>query len=301
TARVRLRQCSVAQPDPSGVERMGEGPARRAHHPAGVAAAGGARVRHLSREQSPPQSGDRRGRAGYLPGRDHLGWAEAIIQRRRRQQTGRTYRGHRARRPEGATGDLELGARSSQLRRLRVGDRVSDDQQRLVLTAHPLQRIGAFAFAALARARTLDAVSPELFAGVVQRMTDDAVRAALVRDSKRPAGYWLRCSRSFFPNAKMNHPSAARKDDSTLSAEVRRWRQMPHQETWPQAECILCGRRAVGYFGKSDVPLAESDIYRNTTPRGHEGRALCWPSLDCFYALPYGCRRTGGPSIGVHS
>lgn len=178
---------------------------------------------------------------------------------------------------------------------------MSDDQQRLVLTAHPLQRIGAFAFAALARARTLDAVSPELFAGVVQRMTDDAVRAALVRDSKRPAGYWLRCSRSFFPNAKMNHPSAARKDDSTLSAEVRRWRQMPHQETWPQAECILCGRRAVGYFGKSDVPLAESDIYRNTTPRGHEGTALCWPCLNCFYALPYGCRLTGGPSIAVHS
>src|SRR5690606_29921542 len=58
---------------------------------------------------------------------------------------------------------------------------------------------------------------------------------------------------------------------------------------------------AVGFYGKSDVPLAESDVYRNTTPRGHEGTALCWPCLNCFYALPYGCRLTGGPSIAVHS
>lgn len=178
---------------------------------------------------------------------------------------------------------------------------MSDEQHRLVLTAHPLQRVGAFAFAALARARTPDAVSAEAFVHTVERMTDDAVRAALVRDSKNPAGYWLKCSRSFFPNAKMNHPSSAKKDDTTLSADVRQWRQMPDEVTWPEVGCVLCGRPAVGFYGKSDVPLAESDVYRNTTPRGHEGTALCWPCLNCFYALPYGCRLTGGPSIAVHS
>jgi hypothetical protein len=57
----------------------------------------------------------------------------------------------------------------------------------------------------------------------------------------------------------------------------------------------------VGFFGKRDVALAESEAYRNTTPRGHEGMSLCWPCLSCFYALPYGSQLTGGSSIALHS
>src|SRR5262249_30979152 len=38
-----------------------------------------------------------------------------------------------------------------------------------------------------------------------------------------------------------------------------------------------------------------------TTPRGHEGMALCWACLCSFYALPYGCALTGGPSGALHS
>jgi hypothetical protein len=183
-----------------------------------------------------------------------------------------------------------------------MGDRVSvDEQHRLVLTAHPLQRVGAYALARLAGVGNPQAVSPEGFRSATDRMAHDAVKAALVRDSKQPDGYWLKCSRSFFPNAKMNHPIIVKKDDASLREEVERWRRLPDRSRWPTAACVLCGRSAVGFFGKLDVPLAESDIYRNTTPRGHEGTALCWPCVCCYYALPYGCRLTGGPSIALHS
>jgi hypothetical protein len=99
----------------------------------------------------------------------------------------------------------------------------------------------------------------------------------------------------------MNHPSNGKKDSATVRAAVDAWRRMPDPQVWPQAACVLCGRPAVRYFGKVDVPLAESEIYRNTTPRGHEGMALCWPCVCSFYALPYGCQLTGGPAVTVHS
>lgn len=182
-----------------------------------------------------------------------------------------------------------------------MGDSVTDEQYRLVLTAHPLQRIGAYALARLGGVSQPEALTPDAFQAATERMTRDAVRAALVRDSKHPDGYWLKCSRSFFPNSKMNHPSVTRKDDTTVATEVQQWRAQPPSESWPGAACVLCGRAAVKFFGKLDVPLAESDLYRNTTPRGHEGTALCWPCVCSFYALPYGCRLTGGPSIAVHS
>jgi hypothetical protein len=177
----------------------------------------------------------------------------------------------------------------------------ADEQHRLVLTPHPLQRVGAYALARLAGAGAPRDVTAGGFRRATARMTSDAVRAALGPDSKQPDGYWLKCSRSFFPGSKMNHWTIARKDGRVVQAEVEQWRRMPEPGTWPAAACVLCGRAAVRFFGKLDVPLAESDLYRNTTPRGHRGTALCWPCVCSFYALPYGCRLTGGPSIVLHS
>lgn len=181
------------------------------------------------------------------------------------------------------------------------GSGVSTDpeQTRLVLTAHPLQRVGAYALAVLGKASSPEHLSPEGFERAVETMSADAVAAALVRDTKIDAGFWLKCSRSFFPNSKMNHHGNSKKSDAVIRDAVREWRRMP--STRPNAECVLCGRPAVGFFGKRDVPLAERETYRNSTPRGHAGMALCWPCLCSFYALPYGCRLTGGPSIALHS
>ncbi|MEU9885861.1 hypothetical protein [Sphaerisporangium sp. NPDC051011] len=180
-------------------------------------------------------------------------------------------------------------------------DTDQDAQSRLVLSPHPLQRVGAFALATLGQGATPERLTPEAFEKTVSILTEHAVTAALARDTKSDRGFWLKASLSFFPNSKMNHHSNAKKDDVTIGDAVQAWRRCPERGTWPAAACVMCGRAAVGFFGKVDVPLAESDLYRNTTPRGHEGMALCWPCLCSFYALPYGCRLTGGQSIALHS
>lgn len=174
------------------------------------------------------------------------------------------------------------------------------DGDGVVLTPHPLQRIGAYALASLAKVGSPAEISGDSLTAVARKMADDAAEAAGT-DSKQPEGFWLKCSFSFFPNAPMNHPGNAKKSRADVVAAVRRWREKPDQEQAPGVPCVLCGRPAARYYGKVDVPLAESDIYRNTTPRGHEGVALCWPCVCCFHALPYGCLLTGGPAVAIHS
>ncbi|MFI9531131.1 hypothetical protein [Micromonospora rosaria] len=169
------------------------------------------------------------------------------------------------------------------------------------LTAHPLQRIGAFALAALADVQSPAAVSGERLVAVADWMTDHVVDAATGPDTKTPAGFWLKCSLSLFPNSPMNHPSNGKKPQRVVADAVRRWRGRPKQEQNPHVPCTLCGRPAAGFYGKMDVPLAESDLYRNSTPRHHHGMALCWPCLCCFHALPYGSQLTGGPAVVLHS
>ncbi|MDT3395293.1 hypothetical protein RKE29_01280 [Streptomyces sp. B1866] len=177
----------------------------------------------------------------------------------------------------------------------------------VVLTAHPLQRVGAFALAALVGQR-----DPVLGPGDLDRAMDVVVRAAVsasVRESKDADGFWQKVSLSFFPNSPMNHPGRRKgktaegrpKSDADVQAAVRAWLRQPDPADWPGVGCVLCGRRSVGFYGKRDVVLAASDAYRNTTPRGHEGMALCWPCLCCFYALPFGCQLTGGSSAALHS
>nr|WP_055506818.1 hypothetical protein [Nonomuraea pusilla] len=178
---------------------------------------------------------------------------------------------------------------------------IDEERMRLELTAHPLQRIGAYALSILARCSDPRQVTQEALGKAMDEITEHAVTAALVRDTKREDAFWLKSSLSFFPNSPMFHPSNGKKSDTQIEEAVRRWRTMPKPAEHLEVPCVLCGRQAVKFFGKLDVPLAESHIYRNTTPRGHEGLALCWPCVCSFYALPYGCRLTGGPAIALHS
>src|SRR5262249_49756896 len=109
----------------------------------------------------------------------------------------------------------------------------------------------------------------------VDAMTEDAVQAA-GQDTKAAKGFFLKSSLSLFPNSPMGHPSNVRRTNGENAERVRQWRSRPAQRLVPGLACVLCSEPAVGFYGKMDVPLAESDIYRNTTPRGHEGMALCW-------------------------
>ncbi|MEU9157308.1 hypothetical protein AB0D59_43895 [Streptomyces sp. NPDC048417] len=175
------------------------------------------------------------------------------------------------------------------------------EQVSLRLTPHPLQRVGAFALAAFAGARHPDMVAGPLFEAAAEKVTAAAVRAALVRDTKAEAGFLLKCSYSLWPNSKMNHPRNKKLSDAEVTEAVRAWRTIPAPQTWPGTGCVLCGAVAVGFYGKSDVVLAESVAYRNSTPRGHAGLALCWPCVCSFHSVPFGSQLTGGPSTVVHT
>ncbi|MFC7216891.1 hypothetical protein ACFQLX_01700 [Streptomyces polyrhachis] len=179
------------------------------------------------------------------------------------------------------------------------------EQSQLRLTSHPLQRVGAFALTALAdadRGTGPEDLLPDAFEAAMAQVTRHAIQAALVRDSKGTQGFWLKASFSFFPNAPMNHPGNGKKSDDTVRNAVQAWHTLPDPASWPEGvSCVLCNRTAVGFYGKLDIALAESDAYRNTTPRGHAGMALCRPCRASFHALPYGCQLTGGSSIALHS
>ncbi|WP_399094181.1 hypothetical protein ACGH2B_25120 [Streptomyces sp. BBFR2] len=184
----------------------------------------------------------------------------------------------------------------------------ADRQWQLVLTPHPLQRVGAYALAALAGERDPELLGPGGFERAVEELVGNAVQAS-VRESKAVDGFWQKMSLSFFPNSPMNHPGRRKgktddgrpKSDADVREAVRAWLTEPEAALGEGVGCALCGREACGFYGKRDVVLAESEAYRNTTPRGHEGLALCWPCLASFYALPYGCQLTGGSSVALHS
>lgn len=178
---------------------------------------------------------------------------------------------------------------------------LSAEQSALRLSPHPLQRAGAFALTALAGVRVPDEVVGTMFGDATAKLTAAAVQAALVRDTKAEAGFLLKCSYSLWPNSKMNHPRNKKLSDVEVTEAVRAWRTVPAPENWPEAGCALCDAAAVGFFGKSDIVLAESIAYRNTTPRGHAGLALCWPCVCSFHALPFGSHLSGGPSTIVHT
>lgn len=169
----------------------------------------------------------------------------------------------------------------------------------VVLTAHPLQRIGAFALAVLA-----DASSPEMMTGAqfgeaVIVMADDVVATADVEDSKSEDGFWLKMSYWMWPNSAMNPTARKKLTRPVLRERIRAWRAYPDARL--DVPCALCGRSACGFFGKVDVPLGASPEHRNTTAPGHCGLALCTGCLASFHALPYGCEIGRGRATALHS
>ncbi|MFF1788059.1 hypothetical protein ACFVX9_16580 [Kitasatospora sp. NPDC058243] len=173
-------------------------------------------------------------------------------------------------------------------------------QKSLVLTPHPLQRIGAFAVAALAGARTPDRVTPAGFDGVVDRMVEDLTAAARVPKGE-PGWYLLGVSYLLWPNSAVNHPSNRKREPEEIRERIRAWRSPKPFEQRPQAPCSLCGRPSAGWYGKLDIPLGASVDQRNTTVAGHQGTPLCFPCVTCFHALPYACAAGGGLLSGVFS
>jgi hypothetical protein len=181
-----------------------------------------------------------------------------------------------------------------------LGTAVSaDTRSPVALTAHPLQRVGAFALAELASADSPQTMSGGQFARATAIMADDVAATAGVADAKEAGGFWLGVSYLMWPNSAMN-PTARKSLTTQQRAErIREWRTYP--DTDLGIPCALCAQPACGFFGKVDVPLGASTEHRNTTVPGHRGLALCAGCLASFHAVPYGCQIGGGRASALHS
>lgn len=177
------------------------------------------------------------------------------------------------------------------------------------LTAHPLQRVGAFALSSLAHrkpVRLKQLVHPtelteEDLRAANANMTRDLAGTTTIATSKEPGGFWLGASYLFWPNCPINTTNRKSLLGQDLKDKLSQWRGLPETDTVLDARCVLCDHPACGFYGKVDVPLLESSSYRNTTIPTHEGMALCRGCLLSFYALPYGCAIGGGRATALHS
>jgi hypothetical protein len=172
----------------------------------------------------------------------------------------------------------------------------------VTLTPHPLQRVGAFALAGLAGVRHPGEIGETELEHAVSVMHDDLCLTTDVADSNAPNGFWLGASYMFWPNSRVPNTTNRKKLTVQKRRELlRQWRRLPTPAEVIEAPCALCGRGACGFYGKVDVALGASVNYRNTTPRGHDGLALCRGCLASFHALPYGCAIAKGRAAVLHS
>lgn len=182
-----------------------------------------------------------------------------------------------------------------------VGQQAVVENHPVMLTAHPLQRAGAFALAALASVPRPEAISEQDLRDIAGEMEQDLWATTTLKDSREPGGFWLAASYLFWPNSALNPTSRSKMTVADRRTRLKQWRTLPGPEETIDAPCALCGRPAAGYYGKVDVPLGASVEHRNTTARGQEGTPLCRGCLTSFYALPYACAITKGRAAVLHS
>ncbi|GAA0544042.1 hypothetical protein GCM10009546_02600 [Actinomadura livida] len=177
----------------------------------------------------------------------------------------------------------------------------SADPRSVVLTASPLQRVGAFALAAFARAEHPQDVAGESLIAVIDLMTSHLLETAHVAKAADPGGFWLGASYLLWPNSKLNPTARGKQSPSERGRLIREWRSRPDPAEWPGVPCAYCGRSACGWYGKVDIPLGASVAHRNTTAPGHEGTPLCFPCVASLWAFPYGASLSGGRAALMHS
>ena len=171
----------------------------------------------------------------------------------------------------------------------------------VVLTASPLQRIGAFALAALAEVGGPEQVAGDVLTRAVQRMTDDLASTVRVAKAADPGGFWLAASYLLWPNSKLNPTARGKQSPDERRRLIGEWRAPRDPAGWPGVSCAYCGRAACDWFGKVDIPLGASVAHRNTTAPGHEGTPLCYPCVASLWAFPYGATLSGGRAAAIHS
>jgi hypothetical protein len=171
----------------------------------------------------------------------------------------------------------------------------------VVLTASPLQRVGAFALATLAKVTSPEAITPEALTSAANRMTDDLLATSTLAKASDPGGFWLSASYLLWPNSKINPTSRGKQSAQERREQISAWRSPEAAARAIGVPCAYCGRPACDWYGKVDIPLAASVAYRNTTAPDHQGTPLCYPCVACLWAFPYGARLSGGRAALIHS
>ncbi|MCX4970987.1 hypothetical protein OHA98_40960 [Streptomyces sp. NBC_00654] len=178
---------------------------------------------------------------------------------------------------------------------------VSHLQHQVLLTASPLQRVGAFALATLAKASHPEQLSAKQFEAALDTMTRHLLATTDVHKAADPGGFWLSTSYMLWPNSKINPTARAKQSPPERRELIKQWRARPAPAEWPGAPCAYCDRPACKWFGKVDIPLGASVEHRNTTAPGHEGTPLCYPCVASLWAFPYGAALAGGRATAIHS
>ncbi|MET9535310.1 hypothetical protein ABZY02_32920 [Streptomyces sp. NPDC006649] len=176
-----------------------------------------------------------------------------------------------------------------------------EQQHQVLLTASPLQRVGGFALAALAKVGHPEQLTVEQFTTATTTMTRHLLATSDVAKAADAGGFWLSASYMLWPNSKIIPTARGKQSPAERRELIAQWRDMPDSAEWPGVPCAYCDRPACKWFGKVDIPLGASSEHRNTTAPGHEGTPLCFPCVACLWAFPYGAELSGGRAAAVHS
>jgi CRISPR-associated protein Cst1 len=161
----------------------------------------------------------------------------------------------------------------------------------LRLTAHPLQRCGARAAAALAGVSVPEDVTPPVLDDVAGRLTSDIVRAA-VAPNTAVAYDWWKVLFALYPNSPATH-SKRSKIPGELTLPVERL-FAPDPRDCPVSACVFCGQPAGTVWAKDKLPMFDSMKAVNTLPPGLPGWPACRGCRIAMWALPYGAWVTAG-------
>jgi CRISPR-associated protein Cst1 len=160
----------------------------------------------------------------------------------------------------------------------------------LRLTAHPLQRCGARAAAALAGRAGAAEVDAAALDRVAEELTRDLVRAATAQ--KDGGAYdWWKVLFALYPNSPPTHSSRSR-DPAVVQPKIAG--MFAELRDGAGRPCTFCGQDAWAVWGKDRLPLFDSTKAVNTLTPGSAGWPVCRPCRIAVWTLPYGAWVTAG-------
>ena len=218
-------------------------------------------------------------------------------------------RGRTARRTVTLQARSVVGPGAGELRRVRLGGGMTAAPEAgyspVELTAHPLQRVGAFALAALAGVRGPGQIDEARAAGSGRPHHDHLRATTDLEDSKGPGGFWLGTSYLFWPNSALNPTSRGKLSVKERNERLRDWRTLPART---RESAFLARLSAAGLPRSSTAEWSE--VYRwrpvqhTAIPRPAVMRALrcAGGAWRVFMRCRTGVREsTGGRAAVLHS